>query len=49
MKVGNNQDTLVRKADIAQRNSSPSSMPPMHLLLSNKETSDVVAFLVNLR
>jgi putative heme-binding domain-containing protein len=49
MKVGNNPDTLVRKTDIAQRNNSPSSMPPMHLLLSKKEIRDVVSFLATLK
>jgi putative heme-binding domain-containing protein len=49
MKVGNNPDTLVRKTDIAQRNNSPSSMPPMHLLLNKKEIRDVVSYLATLR
>ncbi len=49
MKVGNSPDTLVQKADIAQRSNSPSSMPPMHLLLNKKEIRDVVAYLATLK
>ena len=49
VKVGNNPDTLVKKTDVAQRTNSPSSMPPMHLLLNKKEIRDVVAFLASLK
>jgi hypothetical protein len=49
VKVGNSPDTLVKKTDVTNRINSPSSMPPMHLLLSKKEIRDVVAFLGSLQ
>jgi putative heme-binding domain-containing protein len=49
VKVGNSPDTLVKKSDVTNRINSPSSMPPMHLLLSKKEIRDVVAFLGSLQ
>jgi putative heme-binding domain-containing protein len=49
MRIGNGPDTMVQKKDVATFNASPSSMPPMHLLLSKKEIRDLVAFLSGLK
>jgi putative heme-binding domain-containing protein len=49
MKVGDKADTLVRKSDVANRINSPSSMPPMHLMISRKEIRDVVSYLATLK
>ncbi len=49
MKVGDKSDTLIRKADVGSRVNSPSSMPPMYLLLSKKEIRDVVSYLSTLK
>jgi len=43
------RDTIVRMADIRKRSTSPSSMPPMHLLLTKREIRDVVRFLATLK
>jgi mono/diheme cytochrome c family protein len=49
MKVGDKADTLIRKTEVANRINSPSSMPPMHLLLNRKEIRDVVSYLATLK
>jgi putative heme-binding domain-containing protein len=49
MKVGDRKDTLIKKSDVVKKVNSPSSMPPMHLMLNKKEIRDVVAFLSTLR
>jgi putative heme-binding domain-containing protein len=49
MKVGDKPDTMVRKAEVVNRINSPSSMPPMHLLLKKKEIRDVVSYLATLK
>jgi len=49
MRIGNGPDTMVQKKDVGAFNASPSSMPPMHLLLSKKEIRDLVAFLSGLK
>lgn len=49
MKVGDKPDTLIRKTEVANRINSPSSMPPMHLLLKRKEIRDVVSYLATLK
>lgn len=49
MKVGDKPDTLVSKLDVVKKTDSPSSMPPMHYLLTKKEIRDVVSFLATLK
>jgi putative heme-binding domain-containing protein len=49
MKIGDRPDTLVKKTEVVNRVNAPSSMPPMHLLLSRKEIRDVVSFLGTLK
>ncbi len=49
MKVGDRPDTLVSKLDVVKKTDSPSSMPPMHYLLTKKEIRDVVSFLATLK
>ncbi len=49
MKVGDKPDTLISKLDVVKKTDSPSSMPPMHYLLTKKEIRDVVSFLATLK
>ncbi len=49
MKVADKSDTLIKKRDVANKINSPSSMPPMHMLLNKKEIRDVVSFLKTLK
>jgi len=49
MKIGDRPDTLIKKTEVVNRVNSPSSMPPMHLLLSRREIRDVVSFLGTLK
>ncbi len=49
IKVGDKPDSLVRKTDVSNRINSPSSMPPMHLMISRKEIRDVVSYLATLK
>jgi len=49
VKVGDKSDTLIKRADVANRTNSPSSMPPMYLLLNKKEIRDVVSYLGTLK
>jgi quinoprotein glucose dehydrogenase len=49
MKIGDKPDTLVSKLDVVKKTDSPSSMPPMHYLLTKKEIRDVVSFLATLK
>ncbi len=49
MKVADKADTLIRKTEVANRINSPSSMPPMHLMISRKEIRDVVSYLATLK
>ena len=49
MKVADKADTLIKKTDVANKINSPSSMPPMYMLLNKKEIRDVVSFLKTLK
>jgi quinoprotein glucose dehydrogenase len=49
MKVADKTDTLIKKVEVANRINSPSSMPPMHLMISRKEIRDVVSYLATLK
>jgi putative heme-binding domain-containing protein len=49
MKVADKADTLIKKRDVANKINSPSSMPPMYMLLNKKEIRDVVSFLKTLK
>jgi putative heme-binding domain-containing protein len=49
MKIADKADTLIRKVEVANRINSPSSMPPMHLMISRKEIRDVVSYLATLK
>ena len=49
IRLGERQDEVVAKADIAKRENAPSSMPDMKSVLSKKEIRDVVAFLAGLK
>jgi putative heme-binding domain-containing protein len=49
IKIGNKSDTLVKKTDVLNKIMSPSSMPPMHLLLSKKDIRNVIAYLSTLK
>jgi putative heme-binding domain-containing protein len=49
MKVADKPDTLIKKSDVVNRINAPSSMPPMHFLLTKREIRDVVSFLATLK
>ncbi len=49
VKVGDQPDIAVAKAQIAKRTNSPSSMPEMKYLLTKREIRDVVSFLSTLK
>lgn len=49
MKVADRPDTVIKKSEVANRINAPSSMPPMHFLLSKREIRDVVSFLATLK
>jgi putative heme-binding domain-containing protein len=49
VKVADRPDTLINRKDVVNRVNSPSSMPPMHFLLTRKEIRDVVAYLATLK
>lgn len=49
IKIGDKPDTTVRKSDVANRINAPSSMPPMHLMISRREIRDVVSYLATLK
>jgi putative heme-binding domain-containing protein len=49
LKIGDKPDTLIRKSDVAKKQSFASSMPQMTTLLTKKEIRDVVAFLSTLK
>jgi len=49
VKVGDKPDTLINRSDVVDRINSPSSMPPMHLLLTKKEIRDLVSYLATLK
>ena len=49
IKMGNEPDTVVRKQDIVQRKNSPSSMPDMRHLLTEREIRDLVSYLATLK
>ena len=48
LKIGDQPDTLIQKADIVKRANGASSMPPMKYLLTKKEIRDLVSFLSTL-
>jgi quinoprotein glucose dehydrogenase len=49
LKMGNNPDTVIRKSNIVDRISAPSSMPDMKNLLTRREIRDLVSFLATLK
>ena len=49
IRMGDRQNELVQKSQIAKRENAPSSMPDMKAILSKKEIRDVVAFLSGLK
>jgi quinoprotein glucose dehydrogenase len=49
LKISDKPDTVIQKADIVRRTNSPSSMPPMSVLLTKREIRDVVSFLATLK
>jgi putative heme-binding domain-containing protein len=49
IKIGNQEVREIEKISIAERNSIPSSMPPMGQILTKKEIRDVLAFLGTLK
>ena len=49
VRLGDRQNEVVQKSDIAKRENAPSSMPDMKAVLSKKEIRDVVAFLSGLK
>jgi quinoprotein glucose dehydrogenase len=49
IKIGNKGDTLVRKTDVVNKITYPSSMPQMSLLLSKKDIRNVIAYLSTLK
>ena len=49
IRIGDRQNEVIAKKDIAKRENSPSSMPDMKAILSKKEIRDVVAFLAGLK
>ncbi|QHT68221.1 c-type cytochrome [Rhodocytophaga rosea] len=49
VKVGNQPDTTIIKANITKRTNAPSSMPDMKQLLTKREIRDLVSFLSTLK
>jgi quinoprotein glucose dehydrogenase len=49
IRLGDRQNEVVAKNDIAKRENAPSSMPDMKSVLTKKEIRDVVAFLAGLK
>jgi quinoprotein glucose dehydrogenase len=49
LKIGDKQDTVIRKDMVAKRTNGGSSMPPMGLILSKREIRDLVSFLSTLK
>ena len=49
VRLGDRQNEVIAKNDIAKRENAPSSMPDMKAILSKKEIRDVVAFLAGLK
>ena len=49
LKMGNRPDTVIRKSNILDRISAPSSMPDMKNLLTRREIRDLVSFLATLK
>ena len=49
IKIGNQEVREIEKINIAERNSTPSSMPPMEGILTKRGIRDVVAFLGTLK
>lgn len=49
LKIGDKPDTLIANTDVTKRSNSPSSMPPMNLLLTKREIRDLVSFLATLK
>ncbi|WP_224998829.1 HEAT repeat domain-containing protein [Cesiribacter sp. SM1] len=49
LKIGNQPDTLIRKADVVKQVNASSSMPNMGYLLTKREIRDLVSFLSTLK
>ena len=49
LKVGDQPDTVISKANIVKRTAAPSSMPPMRYLLTKREIRDLMSFLTTLK
>ena len=49
IKIGNQEAREIEQASITERNSIPSSMPPMGQILTKKEIRDVIAYLGTLQ
>ena len=49
IKIGNQEAREIDQTSIMERNSIPSSMPPMGQILNKKEIRDVVAYLGTLK
>ena len=49
VKRGNQPDTIIRKEDVVKRTNSPSSMPDMRHMLTEREIRDLVSYLATLK
>ena len=49
IKIGDQPEAVIQKAEIVKRTNTPSSMPEMRYVLSKKEIRDVVSFLATLK
>jgi hypothetical protein len=45
IQLNEKKDTLITKAQVASFQIGPSSMPPMHTILTKKEMRDLISFL----